>query len=133
LFGGNFRIQGGNSGVDKSDIFELVLARRDAGGMPIYLLGFQQIEDGKLLDGEHAIHCVEAQSALGIEKVADMRLAETATAGEFEAGEDPCINAGQQEFAQPLLESTKRQISPKLSNALNFYFIQTENSSYRFC
>ena len=69
--------------------------------------GSSEIEHGKMLDGEDAVHALEAQAALAIEEVGDVSLLETRLLCQTEAGQVAFINALPKSIAQIVLQHSE--------------------------
>jgi len=63
------RLGGGNEGISKDYVFEVIGAGGQNGGTLVDLAGIEEIEHGEVLDLEDLVHALEAESALAIEEV----------------------------------------------------------------
>jgi hypothetical protein len=97
----------GYSAVGEEDVREFVVAGGQDGSALVDLGWFQQIEDGKMLDGEDAVHALEAQAALTIQEVGDMSLLEAGLLSETQAGQVTFLDALPESFAQIVLENSE--------------------------
>ena len=83
---GDQGLGGSGGGVGEQNVFEFVVAGRQDGGALVDLGGIEQIEDGKMLDGENFVHAFDAEAALAVEEVGDMGLFESGLLRESKAG-----------------------------------------------
>lgn len=65
----NERLSCGDLSVDHENVFEVVVTWGWDGGTLVDLGGIEQVENREVLDAEHAIHSLQAQTALAIEKI----------------------------------------------------------------
>jgi len=68
---------GGDGGVGQGYVFEVVGTGRQDGGTFIDLGGVEKIENGEVLNLKNLVHAFEAESALAVEEVGDVRLFES--------------------------------------------------------
>lgn len=101
---GDERLGSSSGGVGEQDIFEFVAAGRDDGSTLIDLGGIEQVEDGKMLDGENFVHAFEAQAAFLVEEVGDVRLLESGLLGEMEPGQVACFDAVPKDLTKIILQ-----------------------------
>lgn len=83
--GGDHGLSSG-SGIDQQNIFEFVRTGRQDGSTLVDFGGIEQVEDGKMLDGQDLVHAFEAQTALTVEEVRNVGLFEAGLVGEAKAG-----------------------------------------------
>jgi len=95
---------GGDGSVGEEDVLKFVVAGRQDRGAFIDFGWFQQIEDGKMLDGEDPVHALEAQAALTIQEVRDVSLLEASLLSETQAGQVAFLDALPESFAQIVLQ-----------------------------
>src|SRR5579863_3724996 len=59
----------GDRGIGEQDVFKFVGARRKDGGAFVDFSGIEQVEDGKVLDGENLVHAFQAEATLAVEEI----------------------------------------------------------------
>jgi hypothetical protein len=67
-------------------------------------MGAYKVGDGKMLGGQNAVKSTEAEPALAVEEVGDMRLAKAGVAGESEGGQVSMADTFQEKSANALLQ-----------------------------
>ena len=100
---GDERLGGGGGGVGEQDIFKFVGAGGQDGGALADFGGIEQVEHGKMLDGENFVHAFEAEAALAVEEIGDMGLLESGLLGEVESGEFACFDALPEQLCEDYL------------------------------
>src|SRR5712672_2497123 len=83
---------GNDFGISDDNTFEFVGAGCDDGGALVDLRGIEKVENRDVLDGEDLVHAFEAESALAIQEVGDVGLAESGLVREAEAREIALID-----------------------------------------
>src|SRR5580658_7010410 len=95
---------GGYGSVDEKDVLEFIVAGRQDGSAPVDLGGVEQIEHGKMLDGQDPVHALEAQAALAIQEVRDVSLFKAGLLRQPKAGQVAFLDALPKRFAQVVLQ-----------------------------
>src|SRR2546426_3045104 len=95
---------GGDSAVDQEYVLELVPAGWQDTGALVDLAGIEQIQNGEALHVQHLVHAFNAEAALAVQKVGDVRLFEAGLLGQAEAGQVPLFDARAESFAQVVLQ-----------------------------
>ena len=101
---GNEGLGGGDGGISEQDVFKFIGAGRQDGGAFADFGGIEQIEYGKMLDGEDGVHAFEAEAAFAVEEIGDVGLLESGLLGEPESGEFACFDALPEYFAEIILQ-----------------------------
>ena len=116
---------GGHGSVGEEDVLKLVVAGRQNGSALVDLGGIEQVEDGKMLDGEDPVHAFEAEAALTIQEVGDVSLFKTRLLRQAEAGEVAFLDALPKSIPQIVLQNSEfhnsREYTMGYSNALSRY------------
>ena len=87
--------------------FELVIGNGRERRAAVDLGGVDEVEDGKALDGQDAIHAFDAEPALAIEEVGDVRLLKAGLLGEMETGELAGLDALEEQLAEIFLQGAE--------------------------
>ena len=87
------RLVGGDIGGHEQDVLEIIFAGGGDGGALADLVRIEQVEHGEVLDVEHFVHALDAESPLTIEEVGDMSLLEAGLLGEAHAGKAAFVDA----------------------------------------
>ena len=101
---GDEGLSGGDGSVDEEDVLEFIIAGRQDGSALVDLGGVEQVEDGKMLDSQDAVHALEAQAALTIQEVGDVSLFKASLLRQTEAGQVAFLDALPKRFAQVILQ-----------------------------
>jgi len=107
---GDERLGCGDTSVGEEYVLELVVARGQDRSALVDLGGVEQIEHGKMLDGEDAVHAFQAQAAFAIQEVRDMSLLESSLFGQAKAGQVAFFDAFPESFAQIFLQHSEFHI-----------------------
>jgi len=91
--------------IGDHNAFEFICAGLDDGGAFVDLGGVEQVKNGDMLDGQDFIHAFEAESALAIEEVRDMGLAESGLVRQVEAREIALVDTLAERLAEIVLQS----------------------------
>src|SRR5439155_19084160 len=98
---------GSYTAFHQQDVFEFIVGRRENAGTLVDFVGIDQVENGKMLHVQHFIHAFQAQAALAIEKIGDMRLLEPRLLGKAESGQVTLIDTIPESFAQIFLKGAE--------------------------
>jgi hypothetical protein len=112
---------GGDATIGDEDVLKLIIAGRQDGSALVDLGGVEEIEDGKMLDGQDTIHAFEAEAALAVEEVGDVSLLEAGLLRQAEPGEIAFFNPFPKSIAKIFLQNTEfhgREYSTRYSRAL---------------
>ena len=104
---GDEGLGGSDTGVDDEDILELVVAGRHNRSAFVDLRGIEEIEHGKMLNGEDPVHALEAQAPLAIEEIGDVGLLEAGLFCQTKAGKVALLNALPESFAEVVLQHSE--------------------------
>lgn len=104
---GDKGVSGGHGSVDEEDVLEFIVAGRQDGSALVHLGGVEQIENGKMLDGQDPVHALEAQTTLTIQEIGDVSLFKAGLLCQPEAGEVAFINALPKCFPQVVLQHSE--------------------------
>ena len=107
MHAGDERVGGGDVAISEQNVLEIVIAGRQNRSALIDLGGIEQIEYGKMLDREHAVHAFEAQTTLAIQEVRDMSLLESGLLREAKSGQIAFINALPKSIAEIVLQHSE--------------------------
>ena len=95
---------GGDGARHQENVVKLVRAGRQDAGAFVDLAGIDEVKHGKALYFEHFIHAFDAQAALLVEEVGNVRLLETGLLGQAQAGQMALLDAGEKGLAQIVLQ-----------------------------
>lgn len=99
--------RGSDRAIGEKDILKLVIAGRQDGSALVHFGGVEEIEYGKMLNGEDAIHAFETEAALAIEEVGDVGLFEARLLGQAEAGEIAFLDTLPKSIAEIVLQDSE--------------------------
>src|SRR5579862_9587848 len=68
------RLASSGRGISENNIFEFVGTGRKNGSALVDFSGIEQVEDGKVLDGEDLVHAFNTETAFAVEEVGDVGL-----------------------------------------------------------
>ena len=118
VHGGDERLGGGGGEIGEENVFKFVGAGRQDGGALVDLGGIEQIEHGKMLDGEDFVHAFEAEATLAVEEVGDVGLLESGLLGELEPAKFACFDALPEQLAKVILQDFELH-GPEYSTGLS--------------
>lgn len=100
-------LSGGDGSIGEKDILKLVVTGGQDGSAFVDFGGIEEIENGKVLNGEDAIHAFETEAAFAIEEVGDVSLLEPGLLGQTEAGEIAFLDTLPKSIAEIVLQNSE--------------------------
>lgn len=104
---GEKRVSCGDGSLSEKNVLKFVVAGREDGSALVDFGGVKKVENGEMLNGENAIHAFEAEAALAVQEIGNVRLLESSLLSEAEAGKIAILNALPKGVAKIFLEDAE--------------------------
>jgi hypothetical protein len=95
------------AGIDQHHVLKLALAARQDAGALVHVRRIEQVEHRHLLRGQHAVHGVEAEPALAVQKIRNVTLLDADLLGQLQTRQRTVFDPLDQRPAQILLQGVE--------------------------